>query len=103
MSSPKSAGSRGRRPKASPGGTVRRSVALPSRLVEQVSEAAPPDVRGNLNAVVRTALEEYVRNRRRAAFESEMAEMAADPQIRAANAEILREFEATDGEGLPPA
>lgn len=82
---------------------VRRSFALPVRLVEQVSEAAPPEYRGNLNAVVRTALEEFVRNHRRAAFEREMASMAADPQVRAVNAAIHREFEALEGEGLPPA
>jgi len=82
---------------------VRRSVALPTRLVEQVSEAAPPEYRGNLNAVVRTALEEYVRNRRREAFDEEMERMAADPQIRAENEAIHREFEGTLADGLPPA
>jgi hypothetical protein len=76
---------------------------LPSRLVEQVAEAAPPEVRGNLNAVVRCALEEYVENRRRRAFQAEMAAMAADPQIRSVNAEIFSAFEAADAEGLPPA
>jgi hypothetical protein len=81
---------------------VRRSFALPAALVEQVSEAAPPEYRGNLNATVRTALEEYVRNREREAFEREMEEMARDPQIRKVNAEIFREWEAIEGEGLPP-
>ena len=81
---------------------VRRSFALPAKLVEQVAEAAPPEYRGNLNAVVRTALEEFVRNQRRAAFEREMESMAADPQIRAVSAAIDREFAALDGEGLPP-
>ena len=60
-------------------------------LVEQLVEAGPPEHRGNLNAVVRTALEQFVRNHRRAAFESEMALMAADPQVRAVNAAIHRE------------
>jgi hypothetical protein len=81
---------------------VRRSVALPVKLVEQVSEAAPPDVRGNLNAIVRTALEEYVRKREREAFRREMQEMAADPQVRAINEQINREFDPFVGDGLPP-
>jgi metal-responsive CopG/Arc/MetJ family transcriptional regulator len=81
---------------------VRRSVALPRRLVEQVSEAAPEYLRGNVNAIVRTALEEYVRNREREAFEREMEAMAADPQVRAVNEEIFRSFASLDGEALPP-
>jgi hypothetical protein len=82
---------------------VRRSVALPASLVEQVSEAAPPEYRGNLNGIVRTALEEYLRNRRREAFERAMEAMAADPEVRAVSAEILRSLEPSDGESLPPA
>ncbi len=35
-------------------------------------------------------------------FEEEMARMAADPQIRAVNAEIDREFRVTEMDGLPP-
>lgn len=81
---------------------VRRSFALPARLLEQVSEAAPPEYAGNLNATVRTALEEYVKRHGDAAFEREMDEMAADPWIRAVNAEIFRDFERIEGEGLPP-
>lgn len=104
MSSPKLnyRARRGRRAAQTPR-TVRRSFALPSALVEQVSEAAPEELQGNLNAVVRAALEEYVRNRRRAEFEAEMDRMAADPQIRAVNAAIFHDFEAIQGEGLPPA
>lgn len=82
---------------------IRRSFALPAELVAQVSDAAPPEYRGNLNATVRAALEEYVRARRRRAFEKEMEEMAADPQVRAVNREIFAAFEPIDGEGLPSA
>lgn len=82
---------------------MRRSVALPARLVEAVSEAAPPEYRGNLNGIVRTALEEYLRNRRREAFERDMDAMAADPQVRAVNEEIFRSLAPLDGESLPPA
>lgn len=80
---------------------MRRSFALPVRLVEQVSEAAPPEYGSNLNAVVRTALEEYVRNRRREALRRQIEAMSGDPDVRAANAEILRQTESIDAEGLP--
>ena len=94
-----------RRPSAKAAATrvVRRSVALPRRLVEQVSEAAPEYLRGNVNAIVRTALEEYLRNREREAFERQMEAMAADPEVRAVNDEIFRSLEPLDGEALPPA
>lgn len=92
-------------PRSKPATTrvVRRSVALPRRLVEQVSEAAPEELRGNVNAIVRTALEEYVRNREREAFERAMDAMAADPGMRAVNEEIFRSLAHLDGEALPPA
>ena len=84
-------------------GTVRRSFALPAKLIEQVSEAAPPQYRGNLNAAVRIALEEHVKRKRDDAFERRMDAMAADPWIRQVNAEIFRENEAHEGEEIPPA
>ncbi len=82
--------------------TVRRSFALPAVLIEQVSEAVPPEHGVNPNAAVRHALEAYLERKRRDAFEREMDAMAADPWIRTVNAEIFREMEALDGEGLPP-
>jgi len=89
-------------PRAARTHVVRRSVALPARLVEQVSEAAPPEFRGNLNGIVRTALEEYLRTREREAFDREMERMAADPQVRRVNRDLFRAWQALDGEGLPP-
>lgn len=86
----------GRRP-----GVVRRSFALPARLVEQVSEAAPEECAGNLNAIVRTALEEYVRRKEDEEFEREMERMAADPQIQAVNAELNHAFRHALMDGLP--
>ena len=80
---------------------VRRSFALPARLLEQVSEAAPPEYAGNLNATVRTALEEYVKRHGDAAFEREMALMAADPAIQEINADLNLEFRHTLLDGLP--
>ncbi len=89
---------RGRRRRSS---TLRRSFVLPVRLVEQVSEAAPPECRGNLSGIVRNALEEYVIRRREEAFAAEMQRMAEDPEIRAESAAIEREFRVAEGDGLP--
>lgn len=92
-----------RRKKSRPAGprrTIRRSFALPAKLVEQVSEAAPPEHGGNLNAIVRTALEEYVERHRNAAFAEEMRRMAGDPQIRAVNADLNEAFRGTLMDGV---
>ena len=80
--------------------TVRRSFALPARLVEEVRESTPEDGPGNLNAIVRTALEEYVARRKEEAFAEEMARMARDPDIQREIAAIGREFAGTEGDGL---
>jgi hypothetical protein len=80
--------------------TVRRSVALPSQLVAEVTGAAPPDLKNNLNRLVIVALDEYVRKRREQAFEEAMARMAADPAIRRENRAIAKEFRAADSDGL---
>lgn len=81
-------------------GTVRRSVALPGRLVEEATKLAPEGLRGNLNRLVVISLEEYVKRRRIEAFEAAMAAMAADPAIRKACAVIESEFRAADLDGL---
>ena len=83
-------------------GTVRRSVALPGKLVEAALEAAPPELRGNLNRLMRVSLEEFVARRKKADFERVMAEMAADPALQAASRAISDEFAAADGDGLNP-
>ncbi len=83
-----------------PGSPVRRSFVLPARLVEAVFEATPKGGPGNLNAIVRCALEEYVARREEEEFAREMEEMARDPDIIRVNAEILRDFRGTEGDGL---
>jgi hypothetical protein len=80
--------------------TVRRSVALPRSLVEEVAAAAPPGLQGNLNRLVTVALQEFVARRKNKMFRQAMAEMAADPAIQAENAAIAREFAAAEGDGL---
>ena len=88
-----------RRPKRKEG-TVRRSFALPLRLIEEVLEAVPPGGPGNLNALVRVALEEYVARRKDEEFGEAMERMAQDPQVRRVSDLINKEFRSAEGDGL---
>ena len=90
---------RPRRPKRK-SGTVRRSFALPLRLLEEVREAAPDEGPGNLNALVRVALEQYVARRKDEEFGEEMERMARDPQVRRESDLILKEFRSAERDGL---
>jgi hypothetical protein len=82
--------------------TLRRSFALPNRLVEEARELSEPELRENLNRLVTTALEEYVTKRQRERFKAEMKKMAADPDICCELGKIQSEFAAAelDGQGL---
>jgi hypothetical protein len=80
--------------------TIRRSVALPGALAEELSALAPAELRGNWNRLVTVALREYAARRRALAFESQMAAMAADPAIRVECANIAKEFSVADLDGL---
>jgi hypothetical protein len=82
--------------------TIRRSVALPRHLVDEVSALAPAELHGNLNRLVTTALQEYAAARRRQAFEEAMARMAADPAIRAESGAIAMSFRNAEADGLNP-
>jgi hypothetical protein len=84
----------------SPSQTIRRSVALPRLLVEQLIASAPDDLKTNLNRLVATALREYVERRQQDAFALAMAEMAEDPAIQRECASINRELMATETDGL---
>ena len=79
--------------------TVRRSIALPARLVKEVTMLAP-DAAKNWNRLVISALEEYAAQRKRARFEEAMAVMAADPAIRTEAEKIDRAFRKTERDGL---
>ena len=81
--------------------TVRRSVALPRALVELAAAKAPPELRGNMNRLVRVALEEFVARRTEREFDATMALMANDPTVRAATAAISRDFLHAEEDGLP--
>ena len=80
--------------------TIRRSVALPGTLVAELSALAPAELRGNWNWLVIVALREYAARRRALAFESQMAAMAADPDVQAECAIIAKEFSVADLDGL---
>jgi metal-responsive CopG/Arc/MetJ family transcriptional regulator len=80
--------------------TIRRSVALPGTLVEELSALAPAELRGNWNRLVTVALREYAVRRRALAFESQMAAMAADPEVQAECAMIGKEFSVAGLDGL---
>jgi hypothetical protein len=80
--------------------TVRRSVALPKSLVDEVTALAPANDRHNLNRLVTVALKEFAARQRARAFEEAMGRMAADPAIRGEDASISREFRVCENDGL---
>lgn len=80
--------------------TVRRSVALPRRLVEEASALAPPDLRHNLNRLVTVALQEFAARQKAREFEAAVAEMARDSAIQAECASIAKAFTVADADGL---
>ena len=80
--------------------TVRRSVALPRRLVEEVVKFAPSDAASNWNRLVVTALEEYAARQKKAKLEEAMAAMASDPAIRSEMKAIGKLFRGTERDGL---
>ena len=79
---------------------VRRSVALPKSLVDEVTALAPAHVRNNLNRLVTVALKDFAARQKALAFEEAMAQMAADPAIRSEDASISREFRVCESDGL---
>jgi hypothetical protein len=80
---------------------IRRSVALPRILVEEVTSVAPAPLRENFNRLVSTALRDFAEAQRANAFERAMQEMAADPEIQAECRAIARDFAHTELDGLP--
>jgi len=80
--------------------TVRRSVALPRDLMDDVFSVAPPELKGNLNRLVVVSLRDFVARRRAEAFQQAMAEMGTDPAIRSECAAIAEEFAPTERDGL---
>ncbi len=85
---------------AIPPKTVRRSVALPYKLIEEVRAVAPLALRENLNRLVTVALQDFVIQRKKRSFEESMAQMAADPAIRTECAILSKEFAIAEADGL---
>ena len=80
---------------------VRRSIALPRTLVDEVTSIAPAPLRANFNRLVSTALRDFAEAQRARTFERAMQEMAADPEIQAECRAIARDFAHTGLDGLP--
>jgi len=80
--------------------TIRRSVALPRRLVAEAANVAPAEAKSNFNRLVTIALRDYAAAHRARTFEQTMADMAADPAIRAESTAIQQEYRATESDGL---
>jgi hypothetical protein len=88
--------------KEKPSSVVRRSVVLPKTLVKEAAAAAPPELRGNWNRLVRTALELYVDELRERRIDEQIIEMGKDPHVLADCRRINAEFAQTDADGLHP-
>ena len=78
---------------------VRRSVALPRKLVDEALSLAPPET-SNLNRLINESLREFVARRKALALEAAMARMAADPTIQAECSAIAADFASSETDGL---
>jgi len=79
---------------------IRRSVAIPSQLLEEIHKVTEPALRTNFNRLVVTALRDYSARKKEEAFEKKMAQMAADPAIRSEMGQISVEFSIAERDGL---
>lgn len=82
------------------GTVIRRSIALPRQVIDEVTAAAPAPLRHNFNRLVTIALREFAAKQRSRAFECAMSEMAADPQVRNECDVIERQFAKFEVDGL---
>lgn len=80
--------------------TVRRSVALPKELIDEVKNVAPVELRDNLNRLVIVALRDFAAKQKAQAFEKAMAQMAADEQLQGESHAINEEFVTAEADGL---
>jgi hypothetical protein len=80
--------------------TVRRSVAGPRELFEELMALVPPEERTNMNQAILAAIRHYTEELKQRAFAAEMARMAADPEIGRELKAIDREFRKAEPDGL---
>ncbi len=80
--------------------TIRRSIALPNELVEELRAVAPPELRDNFNRLVTFILIDFTRRQKKYQFETAMAKMANDPAIREVCSVLPEEFAEAENDGL---
>jgi len=80
--------------------TIRRSIALPNELVEELRSIAPPGLRDNFNRLVTFILIDFTKRQKKYLFETAMAEMANDPAIREVCSVLSEEFTEAENDGL---
>jgi hypothetical protein len=80
--------------------TIRRSIALPNELVEELRTVAPPELRDNFNRLVTFILIDFTRRQKKYQFETAMVEMADDPAIRKVCSVMSEEFMVAENDGL---
>jgi len=80
--------------------TIRRSIALPHELVEELHAIAPPELRDNFNRLVTFILIDFTRRQKKCQFEKAMAEMADDPAVRELCSTLSGEFREAENDGL---
>jgi len=79
---------------------VRRSIALPGTLVEELRSTAPPEFRDNFNRLVTFVLTDFTKRQKEYQFEAAMSEMAIDPAIRKVCSVLSEEFMGAEDDGL---
>ncbi|MBI4767939.1 MAG: hypothetical protein HY787_25660 [Deltaproteobacteria bacterium] len=79
---------------------VRRSIALPKKLVDEAKSVAPSEIGENFNRLVIIALENFTARRKKRAFEEIMNQMGSDPEILNECRIIKKEFLKTEKDGL---
>jgi hypothetical protein len=80
--------------------TIRRSIALPNELVEELRSIAPPGLRDNFNRLVTFILIDFIKRQKKYLFETAMAEMANDLAIREVCSVLSEEFTEAENDGL---
>ena len=80
--------------------TIRRSIAIPNELVEELRMVAPPEFRDNFNRLVTFILIDFTRRQKKYQFEAAMAEMANDMAIREVSAALSEDFTEAENDGL---
>ncbi len=80
--------------------TIRRSIALPNELVEELRTVAPPELRDNFNRLVTFILIDFTRRQKKYQFEKAMVEMGDDPAIRKVCSVLSEEFMVAENDGL---